>query len=199
MIMINNQRDERKTDWQTGFTEMLPELEPRLRRAFRHLDAEAREDATQIGIVHCLLAYISLVEQGREQTVRPSSLAWVAKLQVSRGREAGCPMNSLEPLSRYAQLRRGIRAEPLQTRDMCHGKWVDSMVLDKRASVPDLVAARMDVRAWLATLSQRTRRIAKDLAYGFSTAETARKYGVTAGRISQLRRTLEQSWAAFQQ
>ena len=29
--------------------------------------------------------------------------------------------------------------------------------------------------------------------------EVARKYGVTAGRICQLRRVLEESWAAFQQ
>jgi hypothetical protein len=43
------------------------------------------------------------------------------------------------------------------------------------------------------------KEIAKDLACGFTTSEVAVKYGVTAGRISQLRRTLEASWAAFQQ
>ena len=43
------------------------------------------------------------------------------------------------------------------------------------------------------------KQIARDLAYGFSTSEVAEKHGVTAGRISQLRRTLEESWAAFQQ
>ena len=30
------------------------------------------------------------------------------------------------------------------------------------------------------------------------TQEVAKKYGVTAGRISQLRRVLEESWAEFQ-
>ena len=30
------------------------------------------------------------------------------------------------------------------------------------------------------------------------TTEVAKKHGVTAGRISQLRRALEQSWVAFQ-
>ena len=73
------------------------------------------------------------------------------------------------------------------------------MVEDKRASVADQVAAKMDVGAWFATLTQRMKQIAKDLAFGCSTSEVARKYGVTAGRISQLRRTLEESWAAFQQ
>jgi DNA-binding NarL/FixJ family response regulator len=57
----------------------------------------------------------------------------------------------------------------------------------------------MDTRAWFGTLTKRMKQIAKDLACGCSTSEVARKYGVTAGRISQLRRTFEESWAAFQQ
>ena len=42
------------------------------------------------------------------------------------------------------------------------------------------------------------RQIAKDLAFGFSTSEVAKKHGVTPGRISQMRRTLEESWGGFQ-
>lgn len=42
------------------------------------------------------------------------------------------------------------------------------------------------------------KEIAKDLAFGCSTSEVAKKHGVTAGRISQLRRVLEESWVAFQ-
>jgi hypothetical protein len=57
----------------------------------------------------------------------------------------------------------------------------------------------MDVGAWFATLTKRMKEIAKDLAFGCSTSEVAEKHGVTAGRISQLRRSLEESWAAFQQ
>jgi hypothetical protein len=76
---------------------------------------------------------------------------------------------------------------------------MDLLVEDKRASVPDQVAAKLDVGAWFATLTKRMKEIAKDLAHGFSTSEVAEKHGVTPGRISQLRRTLEESWAAFQQ
>ena len=68
----------------------------------------------------------------------------------------------------------------------------------KRASVADQVAAKMDVGAWFGTLTKRMKEIAKDLAFGCSTSEVAEKHGVTAGRISQLRRVLEESWAAFQ-
>ena len=102
-------------------------------------------------------------------------------------------MNGKEPLSRYAQLGNGIRVERLD------GKWIDALVEDKRAPVADQVAAKMDVGAWFATLSRRMKQIARDLAFGCSTSEVARKHGVTAGRISQLRRSLEESWAAYQQ
>jgi hypothetical protein len=73
------------------------------------------------------------------------------------------------------------------------------LVADKRASIPDQVAAKLDVRAWFGTLTKHMKSIAKDLAVGYSTSEVAHKYGVTAGRISQLRRTLEESWMIFQQ
>ena len=102
-------------------------------------------------------------------------------------------MNGKEPLSRYAQISNEIQFER-QT-----GEWIDTLVEDKRASVADQVAAKMDVRAWFATLTKRMKEIAKDLAFGCSTSEVAKKHGVTAGRISQLRRVLEESWAAFQQ
>ena len=60
------------------------------------------------------------------------------------------------------------------------------MVEDKRATVADQVAAKMDVGAWFATLTKRMKEIAKDLAFGCSTSEVAEKHGVSAGRISQI-------------
>jgi DNA-binding NarL/FixJ family response regulator len=56
----------------------------------------------------------------------------------------------------------------------------------------------LDFRAWFATLTKRMKEIARDLAFGFSTSEVAAKHGVTAGRISQMRRMLEESWLIFQ-
>ena len=190
MIAFNDERIE--TTWQPNFIAMLPEIQQKLRLVFCRLDLEAREDAIEEGIVHSLMAYVRLHEQGREEVATPSSLAWYSSRQVKRGRQAGGRMNGKEPLSRYGQISNGIQIEPLTS------KWIDAMVEDKRATVADQVAAKIDVAAWFATLTKRMKEIAKDLAYGFSTSEVAKKYGVTAGRISQLRRTLEESWVAFQ-
>ena len=190
MIVSSNQRHE--TTWQASFVAMLPEIEQKLRLAFCRLGPEAREDAVEEGIVHSLLAYVRLAEQARAEVATPSSLAWYSSRQVRCGRPAGGRMNGNEPLSRYGQISSGIEVER-------HGAhWIDAMVQDKRAAVPDQVAAKLDVGAWFATLTRRKTEIARDLAVGCSTGEVARKHGLTAGRISQLRRSLEESWAAFQ-
>ena len=191
MIAFNKEQNE--TTWQSNFVAMLPEIEQRLYLAFCRLDPEAREDAIEEAVVHSLLAFVRLDEQGRAGVATPSSLAWYSSRQVKRGRPAAGRMNGKDPLSRYAQIGNGIEVERQP------GDWIDTLVEDKRATVADQVAAKMDVSAWFATLTKRMKEIAKDLAFGCSTSEVAKRHGVTAGRISQLRRVLEESWAAFQQ
>ena len=191
MIAFKNERNE--TTWQSKFVAMMPEIQQKLRRAFCRLDPEAQEDAMEEGIVHSLLVYLRLHEQGRAEVATPSSLAWYSSQLVKRGRPTSGKMNCKEPLSRYGQISHDIEVERQS------GNWIDAMVEDKRAPVADQVAAKMDVGAWFATLTKRMKEVAKDLAFGCSTSEVAEKHGVSAGRISQLRRVLEESWAAFQQ
>jgi hypothetical protein len=175
--------------WQTNFAEMLPRIERQLKREFKNLDPATKEGATQEGIVHAILAYSRLADRGRAHIATATTLAYYASRQVKRGRPAvGC-MSCREPMSRYAQLRdNGIQRE----------RWVDDLIQDKRAAIVDVVATRLDCRAWFATLPKRMKRLAEDLAQGFTTSETARRHGLTAGRISQIRRELAVSWASFQ-
>ncbi len=193
MITINSDSPKDELDWQSAFADILPEIKKWLRLAFCRLGAEAREDAIEEGIIHALLSYSRLHGKGRAAKANASSLAWYAARAVKRGRPAVGRMNGRDPLSRYAQVGSGIRLERQ------NGEWIDKLVADKRASVPDQVAAKLDVTAWFTSLTQRTKQIAKDLAIGSSTSEVAQKHGVTQGRISQLRRRLAESWATFQQ
>ena len=198
MIAVQtSQLCECQQSWQHTFAEMLPEIEIRLRSAFAHFDAERRDESTQNGCVLCLLAYLGLFGRGHAERVTPANLVWYAVLQVNSGREAGGRLNAREPLSRYAQYRNRIRVEPLSSRG--ETRWIDLIVADKHASVADQVAARLDIRAWLAQLARRTRQIASDLALGFSTSEVASRFGISACRVSQIRRELEASWHDFQQ
>ena len=198
MSSSNHTHARRPATWQAGFVAMLPALERFLRITFRDLSAEAQTDAIENAIVNCLLAYARLFEQGRAEAATASSLARYAALHTRRGRLACCRMNSKEPLSRYAQLGKGFRVEPLYHRNPDDDIWINDAIDTRQASVADRVAIKLDFMAWLGSLCRRTRRIAVDLARGFSTSEVARKYGVTPGRVSQLRRELHNGWCQFQ-
>jgi hypothetical protein len=175
--------------WQADFATMLPRIDRQLKKEFDCLDAAAKEEAIQEAIVHALVAYSRLAERGRAHVATATTLAHYAARQVRRGRPAvGC-MSCREPMSRYAQLRdNGIQRET----------WIDDLIQDKRAAIADVVATRLDCRAWLKTLPRRLKRLAHDLARGFTTSEVAQRHRVTAGRISQIRRELASSWARFQ-
>ena len=61
------------------------------------------------------------------------------------------------------------------------------LVEDRKAGPAETAAARMDLAAWFGTLTKRNRKIAKALALGEPTAAAAKKFGISPGRISQLR------------
>jgi hypothetical protein len=76
--------------------------------------------------------------------------------------------------------------------------WRQILIADRRASIPDVAATRIDFAEWLKTLSRRDRRIVKALAQGEPTMDVAVQFQVSPGRISQLRRQYELSWKSFQ-
>jgi len=113
MIDFHHKEDQQPLDWASKFLQILPQIEATLQQAFRSLTPQRREESVQDGVVHCLLAHRRLFERGKSDSATPASLAHFAVLQVRCGREAGCPLNGKEPLSRYAQLRRKIVVCPL--------------------------------------------------------------------------------------
>lgn len=198
MIMSSHSGASRQVTWQEQFVEMLPEIQRLLKIAFRNIPREGRADACEEGLFHCLSSYFQLHEQGRAEAATASSLVWFAMLQVRRGRVAGCQLNRREVMSRYAQIGHGFKVVPLQNHNPDDDTWVNDIVESRNASVLDPIAIRIDFRSWLESMGRQTRRIAMDLAQDFSTSEVASKYRVSASRISQIRRELENAWRQFQ-
>ena len=52
--------------------------------------------------------------------------------------------------------------------------------------------------AWLRTLTKRNRQIARALSLGETTCDVAKRFGLSAGRVSQLRGWLRVHWESFQ-
>ena len=61
---------------------------------------------------------------------------------------------------------------------------------DRHSTPAEVAATRIDFRAWLESLPERTRHVAETLATGEATSHVARMFGCSASRISQLRREL---------
>jgi hypothetical protein len=189
--MIAIHRDRTRTGWQELFLTILPEIQTKLRYAFRQFDIERQDELVAEAVVHCLRSFVNFHERGLEKSATACTLSKFAAMQVKSGRPAAGQMNRWEPLSRYAEATNRTKIKRVST------SWIDEAIEDKRASVVDLVIAKMDFRAWIETLDQRMVAIAQDLAFGYSTSEVGKKHRLSPARISQLRRELQSSWEAF--
>jgi hypothetical protein len=69
---------------------------------------------------------------------------------------------------------------------------------DTRSAVPDQAAFRIDFPEFLAGLGPRDRTLARFLALGNSAQIAADRFGLSEGRVSQLRKTWREAWCAFQ-
>lgn len=185
-------------NWQAEFMELLPQIQQQLRREFRRLRAEAAEEAMQEATASCLQAFVRLCQQDRRSAAHPSTLARFAAQQLRCGRQVAGSLNVKDPLSRYAQYRQNLRVHSLDQRSVQTGARIEEAVVGVRTPVLERVALRIDLPQWLKRLTRRMQRIARDLALGYTTSEVALKYGVSAGRIAQIRRELAGSWEQFQ-
>lgn len=62
-----------------------------------------------------------------------------------------------------------------------------------------IVGFRIDFAEWRATLPERLKAVADALAMGDGTLEVARRFGLSPGRISQIRRELEACYREMMQ
>jgi hypothetical protein len=184
--------------WHEPFLQMLPAIQKHAHHAFRRLDPEAREDAVHEVIAYAVVAFARLVQLGKADLAYPSVLARYGVAQLREDRRVGNRWRIGEVLSKYAQRKKGFVVERLDGFDEEENAWREVLMEDKRATPADLATMRLDFQAWLDILRPRQRRIAKALATGESTGAVARKFKLSSGRISQLRRELKTSWETFQ-
>lgn len=179
------------------FLTLLPKILRHLQYEFRKLDEERQEEFVQEALANCFLAMRRLVQRGKADQVFPSALAKYAAAQVWSGREVASKLNSKDLTSRYAQSRRQFTLQSLDKYDERRQEWKEAVVNDPKTPVFHQVWFRIDFSAWLESLSTRKRQIALALAKGHTTADVARKFQLTAGRISQLRQAFQDSWRQF--
>lgn len=160
------------------FLRQLPDLEEMALSRFRNLGPEARQEALQNTTALAWKRWLRLVE--RDQAVDDGllkSIWWYSMRQTSLGRT----------ITR-GDGRRGDGRQDAYDRPSEPVQHIDfNFYIGDSTPVPDAVAFRLDFPAFLGTLNERQRAIAMDLASGITTAEVAKKYGVSASAVSQFR------------
>jgi DNA-binding NarL/FixJ family response regulator len=199
---INDKCSESQTasaelDRDAKFLAMLPRIRRQAAYYLRQLPSEDRAEAIQEVVASAFVSWVRLIERGKSDLAYAGPLARYGACQYLSGRRVGNRMNGHDVTSDYCRRSNGIIVEQLDRFDEPTSEWEQLVVEDKHSTPADVAATRVDFRAWLAQLTRRTRQIAKDLARGYSTSEVACKHGVSASRISQLRRELYDGWLLF--
>jgi hypothetical protein len=183
--------------WHAGFLRLLPAIRCQLRFALRKLAADERSEAMSECVAAISVTYAKLFKQGKADVAFASSLVTYALKQYFSGRRIGSRLNVNDVTSPYCQVQHGFRVRSLDQRAP-DGQWRETLFEDRRSSPADLAAARIDIADWLNALPRLKRGIAEMLATGESTKQTASMFGVTPGRVSQIRSELTESWFDFQ-
>jgi hypothetical protein len=184
-------------DRQQKFLELLPAIDSQARMAFRCERAERRHELTAEVIANCWVAFVRLMERNLESIIYPTPLALYAIKQVRIGRYVGTKLNVRDITSEYCQHKKGVVVESLEYFDEDKGEWQEMIVEDRHSTPADIASTRIDFNSWLATLPKRDRTIAESLALGESNGSAAKLFGVSFGRISQIRRDLKVAWDQF--
>lgn len=182
---------------QDQFLGMLPLIREQASHAFRHEPPSRRQELITEVVANCWVAYVRLIERGLHDVIYASPLARFAIKQVRDGRRVGTKLNVLDVSSKYCQRTKGVTLERLDVLNDSGDAWKEVVVEDKKAGPAQVAATRVDFGDWLKSLPRMKRQIAKFLATGQSTQKTARKFHVSSGRISQIRRELAKAWFEF--
>ena len=176
---------------------MLPAILKHAKCAFAFLKPEARSEAVQEVVANACQAYARLVELNKTCIAYPSALARYGVKQTRDHRKVGGHLNVKDVLSKYCQNRKGVVVERLDHFDKTEEAWQEVLIEDKHAGPADTARVRLDFSEWLASLPCRHRRLAQYLSLGNRTSDAAKKFRVSAGRVSQLRKELADSWRKF--
>jgi DNA-directed RNA polymerase specialized sigma24 family protein len=177
------------TNARSVFESHLPEINRLAGSHFKYLDPDAREEAVQNAVVLAYRYWTRLVERGKTaENVFRGAIWWACK-QTRQGRQ-GSGSGKIKPkcVLDYARRRKA--------NVMVQGGVDLNTFIGASASIPDAVAFRLDVPAFLGTLTPKDRKIALTLAI-HGTTETARRIGVSPGAISQFRTRFRQKYDAF--
>jgi hypothetical protein len=184
--------------WQTNFLAVLPAVQTHASIQFGRLRPEAREEATAATVARAFVDYGHLAKRHRLAHAYAGTLASYAVRRVRAHRSVGGHQTAKDVLSPIAQKRHGFTLASLSPWDAAEDTWREVVVESRRVSPADRAAFDLDFAQWLSRWPARHRRLINGLAASERVTDLAKRFRVSLGRISQLRRRYAASWQKFQ-
>jgi hypothetical protein len=183
----------------TFLASVLPKALSHGRVYFRHLrSAELKEEYIAEMVALTWRWHLRLAERGKDASRFPSALARFAARAVRSGRKLAGMDRAKDVLSPQARQRQGFAVGKLPDYSALDGSPLAEALHDNTQSpVVEQVCFRLDFPPWRASHAERDRRLLDDLMLGERTLDVAGKYGLSPGRVSQLRREFLLDWRRY--
>lgn len=192
-------RDHSIAATQAAFLTMLPVLECQARIRFRHVRCpQSREDARAEVVALAWRWFRRLVERGKDPARFVRRIARFACAHVRAGRRLCGQEGTKDVLSPCARACRGFAVLPWPPPDSPRGTEFDeALQFNTQTEIPEQVSFRLDFPRWRKSHSARNRHVIDALMRGEPAGVVAARLGISAGRVSQLRRELRDDWSSF--
>ena len=184
---------------QARFLQIRDRIEYHARIYFRHIRCSFKQaDYIAETIALAWKWFRRLAQKGKDARAFASVLASYAARAVRSGRRVTRQLNAKDVLSEQAQQRHGFYVGKIPDfSTLSENPLAEALIDNTRSPVPEQVQFRLDFPAWLRTRTDRDRRIIGDMMNGQRTLDLSRRYGISPGRISQLRRDFYEDWQRF--
>jgi DNA-directed RNA polymerase specialized sigma24 family protein len=184
---------------QAAFLELLPQVRAHAEFAFRFVRCEqARADCVAETVALAWKGFLALTRRDKDPGAFVTTFARRCAQAVRAGRRLAGQESGRDVLAPAARQGHGFTVGRFPDYATPYGgAWQESLVDNARSPVDEAAAFRLDFPCWLATLAERDRRLVEDMTLGHRTVDLARQFGLSAGRVSQLRRQYHTAWRRF--
>lgn len=184
---------------QSAFLALLPTIECHARIRFHHIRCpQTRADALSDVVALAWLWFRRLSQRGKNAARFIRRLTDFACSHVRAGRRLCGQDGAKDVLSPRARIRHGFVVLSLPQHGTGEANEFDEALQhNTRSEVPEQVSFRLDFPRWRGSHSERDRRVIDALMVGELPGAVARHHGLSAARVSQLRRKLYADWRTF--